>query len=102
MWRKGLTKPVQFKRHKVLDLVMQRKRDTNAALKRHRRLLRNQPVEPTRIETDGLGSYVSALRILDLQDLHAPGRLRENNRAENSRLAIRRREREMSCRTGWR
>jgi transposase-like protein len=34
-----------------------------------------------------------ALRILDLQDLHAPGRRRENNRAENSHLPIRRRER---------
>ena len=37
----------------VLDVVMQRKRDTNAALKLLRRLLRNQPVEPTRIVTDG-------------------------------------------------
>jgi putative transposase len=79
----------------VLDLVMQRKRDTDAALKLRRRLLRNQPVEPTRIVTDGLGSYVSALRILGLQDLHAPGRLRENNRAENSHLPIRRRERKL-------
>ena len=77
----------------VLDLVMQRKRDTAAALNLLRRLLRNQPIEPTRIVTDGLGSYVSALRILDLQELHAPGRLRENNRAENSHLPIRRRER---------
>ena len=77
----------------VLDLVMQRKRDTDAALKLLRRLLRNQPVEPTRVVTDGLASYVSALRILELQDLHAPGRLRENNRAENSHLPIRRRER---------
>lgn len=75
------------------DLVMQRKRDTDAALKLLRRLLRNQPVEPTRIVTDGLGSYVSALRILDLQELNAPGRLRQNNRPENSHLPIRRRER---------
>ncbi|RYE66830.1 MAG: IS6 family transposase [Oxalobacteraceae bacterium] len=79
----------------VLDLVMQRKRDTEAALKLLRRLLRNQPVEPELITTDGLGSYVAALHELDLRHLHQPGRLRENNRAENSHLPIRRRERKM-------
>ena len=79
----------------VLDLVMQRRRDTNAALRLLRRLLRNQPVEPESITTDGLGSYVSALKELGLQELHRPGRLRDNNRAENSHLPIRRRERKM-------
>ena len=79
----------------VLDLVMQRRRDTDAALKLLRRLLRNQPVEPQRITTDGLASYVSALKELGLQELHRPGRLRDNNRAENSHLPIRRRERKM-------
>ena len=77
----------------VLDLVMQRKRDTTAALKLIRHLLRNQPVDPERIVTDGLGSYPAALTQLGLKHLHAPGRLRENNRAENSHLPIRRRER---------
>ena len=79
----------------VLDLVMQRRRDTEAALKLLKRLLRNQPVEPETITTDGLGSYGSALQKLGLQDSHRPGRLRENNRAENSHLPIRRRERKM-------
>ena len=79
----------------VLDLVMQRNRDTGAALKLLKRLLRNQPVEPETITTDGLGSYVAALKILGLQDRHRPGRLRENNRAENAHLPIRRRERKM-------
>lgn len=65
------------------------------ALKLLRRLLRNQPVDPVSITTDGLGSYVAALKGLDLIDLHRPGRLRENNRAENSHLPIRRRERKM-------
>lgn len=32
---------------------------------------------------------------MELIDLHRPGRLRENNRAENSHLPIRRRERKM-------
>ena len=78
----------------VLDLVVQRRRDTEAALKLLRCLLRNQPVEPERIVTDGLRSYSAALDRLELRHLHSPGRLRENNRAENSHLPIRRRERQ--------
>ena len=78
----------------VLDVVVQRRRDTEAALKLLRRLLRNQPVEPERIVTDGLSSYPAALDRLGLRRLHSPGRLRENNRAENSHLPIRRRERQ--------
>jgi len=77
----------------VLDLVMQRRRNTDAALTLLRRLLRNQPVEPETITTDGLASYGAALKVLGLQDRHRPGRLRENNRAENAHLLIRRRER---------
>ena len=78
----------------VLDLVVQRRRDTEAALKLLKRLLHNQPVEPEAITTDGLLSYGAALNQLDLRHLHRPGRLRENNRAENSHLPIRRRERQ--------
>ena len=79
----------------VLDVVVQKRRDHAAALRLLKRLLRNQPVEPTCIVTDGLASYGSALRELGLEDIHRPGRLRENNRAENSHLPIRRRERKM-------
>ena len=78
----------------VLDLVVQRRRDTEAALRLLRRLLRNQPVEPQTITTDGLLSYGAALDRMELRHLHRPGRLRENNRAENSHLPIRRRERQ--------
>ncbi|KIC53732.1 MULTISPECIES: IS6 family transposase [Brevundimonas] len=78
----------------VLDLVVQRRRDTEAALKLLGRLLRNQSVEPERITTDGLASYGAALRALGLTEIHRPGRLRENNRVENSHLPIRRRERQ--------
>ncbi len=74
---------------------MQRRRDNGAALRSSKRLLRNQPVEPEAIVTDGLRSYSSALKQLQLQHQHHPGRLRENNRAENSHLPIRRRERKM-------
>jgi len=79
----------------VLDLVVQKRRDTDAALKLLRRLLRNQPVEPETIVTDGLQSYAAALDQLGRRHLHRPGRMRENNRAENSHLPIRRRERQM-------
>jgi putative transposase len=79
----------------VLDLVVQERRDTDAALRLLRRLLKNQPVQPQMIVTDGLASYRSALRALGLDQLHRPGRLRENNRAENSHLPIRRREQKM-------
>ncbi len=78
----------------VLDLVVQRRRNNAAALKLLTRLLRNQPVEPEAIMTDGLASYRSALRELGLDRIHRPVRLGENNRIENSHLAIRRRERQ--------
>jgi transposase-like protein len=74
----------------VLDLVVQKRRHTGAALKLLQRLLRNQRVEPESIVTDGLASYGSALKLLRLQNRHRPGRLRDNNRAENSHLPIRR------------
>jgi len=79
----------------VLDVVVQRSRDAEAALKLLKRLLRNQRIAPETIVTDGLASYPAALQQLDLLHVHRPGRLRENNRAENSHLPIRRRERKM-------
>ncbi|MFT4913823.1 MAG: putative transposase [Brevundimonas sp.] len=78
----------------VLDLVVQRRPDTEAALRLLRRLLLNQPVEPQTITTDGLASYGAALDQLELRHVHRPGRLRENNRIDNSHLPIRRRERQ--------
>ncbi|MGV9006855.1 MAG: IS6 family transposase [Brevundimonas sp.] len=78
----------------VLDVVVQRRRDIEAALRLLKRLLHNQPVEPQSITTDGLASYGAAFERLDLKYLHRPGRLRENNRVENSHLPIRRRERQ--------
>jgi len=74
--------------------VVQRRRDTDAALRLLRRLLHNQPVGPQTITTDGLASYGAALDQLDMRHLHRPGRLREKNRVENSHLPIRRRERQ--------
>jgi putative transposase len=79
----------------VLDMIVQHRRDTAAALKLLRRLMWSQKMTPKEVVTDGLKSYVSALTELGLLDRHRPGRLRENNRAENSHLPIRRRERKM-------
>lgn len=79
----------------VMDMIVQKRRDAGAALRFLRRLLKNQNVEPETIVTDGLRSYRAALDRLGLAYLHRPGRLRENNRAENSHLSIRRHERKM-------
>ncbi len=76
----------------VLVLVVQKRRDTGAVLHLLSRLLRNQGATHETIATDGLKSYASALE-LGLENRHRPGRLRENNRAENSHLPIRRCER---------
>ncbi|MFC4442082.1 IS6 family transposase [Caulobacter henricii] len=93
-WRIDLWRAVDGE-GEVLELLMERRRDTRAARKFLERLLRRQPVEPETITTDGLSSYAAALRTLELEHLHRPGRLRENNRAENAHLPIRQRERRM-------
>ena len=76
-------------------MIVQKRRDAGAAVRLLRRLLKNQNVEPQLIVTDGLRSYGSAMALLGLCDRHHRGRLRDNNRAENSDLPIRRRERKM-------
>ena len=76
----------------VLDVIVQRRRNTKAAMRLLRKLLKNQGVKPTKIVTDRLGSYKAALKILDLKHLQDVGG-RKNNRAESSHVPIRRRER---------
>ena len=76
----------------VLDVVVQRRRNTKAAMRLLRKLLRNQGIKPTRIVTDRLGSYGAALKLLGLKRLQDVGG-RKNNRAECSHVPIRRRER---------
>ena len=58
-----------------------------------KKLLRRQGFTPTRIVTDKLRSYRSALRQLGLTAVHDRG-LRANNRAETSHQPVRRRERQ--------
>ena len=77
----------------VLDVLVQKRRNRRAALKLLRKPLRNQGVHPETIITDKLPSYGAAVRDLGLASAHRPGGMRANNRAENSHLAIRRRER---------
>jgi transposase-like protein len=77
----------------VLDVLVQKRRNKAAALKLLRRLLKNQGIHPETITTDKLASYGAAARELNLTDRHRPGGMRANNRAENSHLQIRRRER---------
>ena len=77
----------------VLDMLVQKRRNKKAALRLLRKLLRNQGIHPETVTTDKLASYRAALRDLGLIGRHRAGGMRANNRAENSHLAIRRRER---------
>jgi transposase-like protein len=77
----------------VLDMLVQKRRNTGAALRLLRKLLRRNGVHPESFVTDKLASYRAAFRELHCGDRHRPGRMPDNNRAENSHLVIRRRER---------
>src|SRR6202453_3373967 len=78
----------------VLDLLVQRRRDKAAAVKLMRKLLKKQGFAPDVLVTDKLRSYAAAKSELRLTARHERG-LRRNNRAENSHLPVRRRERKM-------
>ena len=78
----------------VLDMLVQSRRDSRAALRLMRKLLRKQGFVPKLLVTDKLRSYGSAFRQLQLTCPHEQG-LRRNNRAENSHQPVRRRERKM-------
>src|SRR6266478_4541893 len=78
----------------ILDMLVQRRRDSRAALRLMRKLLRKQGFVPKLLVTDKLRSYAAAFRRLQLSCPHEQG-LRRNNRAENSHQAVRRRERKM-------
>jgi putative transposase len=78
----------------VLDEIVQTRRDTKAAKRLLRRLLKKQGCPPRRMITDKLGSYAAAHRqIMPAVEHRSHKGL--NNRAENSHLLLRRRERIM-------
>jgi putative transposase len=78
----------------ILEMLVQRRRDTRAALRLMRKLLKKQGFAPKLLVTDKLRSYSSAFRHLRLTCPHEQG-LRKNNRAENSHQVVRRQERKM-------
>jgi putative transposase len=78
----------------VLDEVVQRRRNTTAAKRLLRRLLRKQGCPPRRMITDKLGSYAAAQSQI-MPDVEHRSHKGLNNRAENSHLPFRRRERVM-------
>ena len=78
----------------VLDFLVQRRRDAQAAKKLMVKLLKKHGFAPSRVVTDRLRSYPAAFRAIGLTAEHDRG-LRANNRAENSHQPIRRRERKL-------
>ena len=78
----------------VLDILVQARRNKKAALKLMRKLLKKQGFVPDAFVTDKLPSYGAALGDLGLSKRHDFGG-RKNNRAENSHLPVRQRERRM-------
>src|SRR5216684_368665 len=78
----------------VLDLLVQRRRDSRAALRLMRKLLKKHGFAPKLLITDKLRSFAAAFRHLRLTCPHEQG-LRMNNRAENSHQVVRRREHKM-------
>src|SRR5437588_5300476 len=78
----------------VLDMLVQRRRDSRAALRLMRKLIKKRGFVPKLLVTDKLRSYASAFRRLRQICRHEQG-LRKKNRAENSHQAVRRRERKL-------
>ena len=75
-------------------MLVQRRRDSRAALLLMRKLLKKQGFAPKLLVTDKLRSYAPAFRRFGLTCRHEQG-LRMNNRAENSHQVVRRRERKL-------
>jgi putative transposase len=78
----------------VLDEIVQSRRNTKAAKRLLKRLLKRQGLAPKRMITDKLGSYGAARRQImpHIEHLSHKGL---NNRAENSHVPLRKRERMM-------
>ena len=79
----------------VLEVLVQRHRDTRAARRFIRKLLSDQGAVPRVMVTDKLGSYGAANREIGLTVCDHRQHKGLNNRAENSHQPFRRRERSM-------
>ena len=84
----------------VLDEIVQIHRNTKAAKRLLTRPLRKQGCLPKRIVTDKLGSYAAAKRSV-MPDVEHRSHKGLNNRAENSHVPIRKRERIMQGFRSW-
>ncbi|MER9851196.1 IS6 family transposase [Mesorhizobium sp. M0106] len=78
----------------VLDEIVQTRRNTKAAKRLLTRLLKKQGQVPKRMITDKLGSYGAARRQV-MMDIEHRSHKGLNNRAENSHVPLRKRERMM-------
>jgi len=78
----------------VLDILVQKRRDTCAAKRFFRKLLKGLQYVPRMVVTNRLGSYGAACRELLPSVVHCQGQ-RVNNRAEVSHQPTRQRERHM-------
>ena len=78
----------------VLDILVQPRRDRDAAERFFRKLLNGQGRTPRRVITDKLRSYAAAHRRVMPSVVHST-RQYENNRAELSHQPTRQRERQM-------
>ena len=78
----------------VIDILVQSRRNRQAAARFFRTLLKSQGREPRRLVTDQLRSYAAAHRAVMLSVVHST-RQYENNRAEVSHQPTRQRERQM-------
>ena len=79
----------------VLEVLVQKRRNTRAARRFMRKLLSRQGCSPRVMVTDKLGSYGAAKRELGLDVCEHRQHKGLNNRAENSHQPVRRRERVM-------
>ncbi len=78
----------------TIDILVQRRRNKQAAVRFFRRLLKDQGVEPRWLITDKLRSYDAAHRTI-MPSVHHINQVYANNRAEVSHEPTRQRERHM-------
>lgn len=76
------------------DFLVQRHRNTRAAARLIRKLLKKTGITPSIMVTDKLCSYGAANKMLGLSAVHEPG-MRKNNRCATSHLSVHRREQKM-------
>ena len=78
----------------VLDILVQKRKDKNAALRFVRKLLQGEGRSPNKMMTDKLKSYAAAKQELMASTVYCQDRY-ANNRAENSHQHTRQHERRM-------